>query len=74
MRHDDEETGPVNEAVADADVEVEEGCILCGGTLSMRLVGGSAGSYCRSCHWISRPHVHRHADHVALVHPARLVA
>lgn len=56
------------------DLELEDACILCGGTLSMRRSGHSAGTYCRTCHWISRPHVHHHRDHLALVHPARLVA
>ena len=59
---------------ATTELEVAEACILCGGTLSMRVGARSAGTYCRTCHWISRPHVHRHDDHVSLVHPARLVA
>ncbi len=56
------------------ELELEEACILCGGTLSLRVGAGTAGSYCRTCHWISRPHVHRHRNHLSLVHPARLMA
>ena len=57
-----------------ADVELEQGCLLCGGPLQLRLVGGSAATYCRSCRWISRPHLHRQADGVHLFHPSRLAA
>ena len=57
-----------------ADVELEQGCILCGGALSLRVVGRSAATYCRSCHWISRPHLHRHRDGMQLFHPSRMVA
>jgi hypothetical protein len=53
-----------------ADVEVEQGCILCGGALSLRVVGRLATTYCRSCHWISRPH--KHGMH--LFHPPQMVA
>ncbi len=57
-----------------ADVELEEGCILCGGALSLRVVGRSAATYCRTCHWISRPHLHPHHDGMHLLHPPRMVA
>jgi hypothetical protein len=56
------------------DVVLEHGCILCGGPLSMRVGLGSAGTYCAACHWISRPHLHRHDDRLHLVHPARMRA
>lgn len=57
-----------------ADLELAEACILCGGTLSMRIAAGSAATYCRTCRWISRPAVRRHDDQVSLVHSVRLVA
>jgi len=53
-----------------ADVELEEGCILCGGALSLRVVGHLATTYCRSCHWISRPQ--KRGMH--LFHPPQMVA
>jgi hypothetical protein len=57
-----------------ADMELEEGCLLCGGPLSLRVVGSTVGTYCRSCRWISRPQLHRHQGEVHLVHPSRMVA
>ena len=59
---------------AQADVELEQGCILCGGALSLRVVGRSATTYCRACHWISRPHLHHHHGEMHLFHPSRMVA
>jgi hypothetical protein len=60
--------------VAQADVELESGCLLCGGPISLRVVGRSAATYCRSCHWISRPHLHHHPDGMHLFHPSRMFA
>jgi len=59
---------------AQADVELEQGCILCGGALSLRVVGRSATTYCRACHWISRPQLHHHHGEMHLFHPSRMVA
>ena len=70
MKPDQESETPT----AQPDVELEQGCLLCGGPLSLRVVGSSAATYCRTCHWISRPHLHRHGDGVHLFHPSRMVA
>jgi len=59
---------------APPDVELERGCLLCGGPISLRVVGSTAATYCRSCHWISRPHLHRHGDGVHLFHTSRMMA
>lgn len=47
----------------------EGGCLVCGGDLEVRLEAGRAGSYCRTCHWISRPRLERHGGQVSLAHP-----
>ena len=53
------------------DVELEEGCILCGGTLELRVSPGGASTYCRACRWISRPQMQRDAaGHVHVIHAA----
>ena len=56
------------------DVELEQGCILCGGSLSLRVVGNSATTYCRICRWISRPHLQQDDGGMRLFHPSRLIA
>ncbi len=56
------------------DLELPEGCILCGGDLAVRLAAGSAASYCKRCRWISRPHMQREVDGVHVIHPAGGVA
>lgn len=70
MRRERESKAPQ----AQADVELEQGCILCGGALSLRVVESSATTYCRSCRWISRPHLHQHHGEMHLSHPSRLIA
>jgi hypothetical protein len=53
------------------DVELENGCILCGGNLALRVTASGARSICRSCMWISRPQMQRHEDgNVHVTHPA----
>jgi hypothetical protein len=38
-----------------ADFTLPEGCMLCGGAVSIRSTpGGGAHSYCAHCHWLSR--------------------
>jgi hypothetical protein len=51
------------------EMRFEGGCLVCGGDLEVRLVAGRAGSYCRTCHWISRPRLERHDGQVSLAHP-----
>jgi hypothetical protein len=53
------------------DVELDEGCILCGGPLELRVSASGACTYCRACRWISRPAMRRDdAGNVHVVHPA----
>lgn len=56
------------------DFSLEGGCILCGGDLSVRVSPGRARTVCKSCRWISRPHMEREEDGVHVVHPAGLLA
>lgn len=56
------------------DFSLEGGCILCGGDLAVRVSPGRARTFCKSCRWISRPHMAREEDGVHVVHPAGLLA
>ncbi len=51
------------------ELRLPGGCLVCGSDLEVRLVAGRAGSYCRACHWISRPRLERHLGEVHLAHP-----
>ena len=37
-----------------SEVELPEGCVICGGDLHVRMIGDGAMSYCPSCHHIGR--------------------
>jgi hypothetical protein len=53
------------------DFSIEGGCMLCGGPLEVRVTPAGARTVCRSCRWISRPHMMRGEDGgVHVVHPA----
>jgi hypothetical protein len=56
------------------DFSLEDGCILCGGVLHVRLTPSGARTVCKACRWISRPHMRREDDGVHVAHPAGLVA
>jgi hypothetical protein len=69
MRHEAQQ--PATDIGTDPrDLSLPNGCILCGGELSIRVTGGSARSVCQRCRWISRPHMHREDDGIHVVHPA----
>jgi hypothetical protein len=40
-----------------AEFTLPEGCLMCGGAVSIRATPGGAASYCAQCHWLSRPRV-----------------
>ncbi|XXF78923.1 hypothetical protein P2318_03960 [Myxococcaceae bacterium GXIMD 01537] len=40
-----------------AEFTLPEGCISCGGPVSVRTTPAGAASYCAKCHWLSRPRV-----------------
>jgi hypothetical protein len=58
------------EAEGRRDFSLEGGCILCGGDLEVRLTAGTARTVCRTCRWISRPHMVRGEEGVQVIHPA----
>jgi hypothetical protein len=56
------------------DIQIPEGCILCGGDLAVRLTPDGAGSVCLRCCWISRPQMSREDGAVHVIHPAAGIA
>jgi hypothetical protein len=66
-REPGQETSP---AEGYEDVVLQNGCILCGGALALRLRNGTARTYCASCRWISSPHMRREDGAVHVIHPA----
>ncbi len=52
------------------DIRIENGCILCGGDLALRITHGAARTYCAHCGWISKPHLRREGQSVHVIHPA----
>jgi hypothetical protein len=61
------------ETTDNRDFSLEEGCLLCGGDLAVRLTAGGARTYCGACRWISRPHMRREGDGLHVLHPAGLI-
>jgi hypothetical protein len=46
-----------------ADFVLPQGCMLCGGAVSIRHTPGSgAHCYCPQCHWLSRPRLRMRRD------------
>jgi hypothetical protein len=46
-----------------ADFTLPDGCMLCGGAVSIRTTpGGGAHSYCPHCHWLSRTRLRMHKE------------
>ena len=38
-----------------AEFTLAEGCLVCGGAVTIRATPSGAHSYCPKCHWLSRP-------------------
>ncbi len=38
-----------------AEFTLPEGCLLCGGEVTIRATPAGANSYCPKCHWLSKP-------------------
>ncbi|MBN1207031.1 MAG: hypothetical protein JXB05_19255 [Myxococcaceae bacterium] len=38
-----------------AEFTLADGCLLCGGAVTIRATPAGAHSYCPKCHWLSRP-------------------
>ncbi len=68
MRH-----AHATDATEARDFSLEGACILCGGDLAVRVSPGRARTVCKTCRWISRPHLRREEDGVLVVHPAGLL-
>lgn len=53
-----------------ADLNVGEGCPLCGGALSVRTTPGTVWSYCSDCRRLARPRMAVGPQGVVFFHPA----
>lgn len=53
-----------------AEFELEEGCVLCGETLAIRMTPTGAFSVCASCRWISRAEVSMNQGGLSVSYPA----
>lgn len=40
-----------------AEFVLPDGCVLCGGEVTVRASQAGAHSYCPRCHWLSKPHM-----------------
>lgn len=49
-----------------ADFVLPDGCMLCGGSVSVRATASGAHSYCPQCHWLSRPQMRMRGNGVEL--------
>jgi len=56
------------------DLSLAGGCMLCGGDLDVRITAGATRTVCKTCRWISRPHLVRGEEGVHVVHPAGGIA
>jgi hypothetical protein len=45
------------------------GCVVCGGSIDVRVTPGSIRGYCAPCGWISRPLLWQSDGRVSIVHP-----
>lgn len=50
-------TPEINTGEHFAEFTLPEGCLMCGGEVSIRATPSGAASYCPRCHWLSRPRV-----------------
>ena len=48
-------TNPNSNGERFAEFTLAEGCMVCGGTVTIRATQAGAHSYCPTCHWLSRP-------------------
>jgi hypothetical protein len=49
-----------------AEFVLPEGCMLCGGEVTVRASPAGAHSYCPHCHWLSKPHMRMRENGVEL--------
>ncbi|HLM43737.1 hypothetical protein [Archangium sp.] len=55
-----------------ADFTLPEGCMLCGGAVSIRSTpSGGAHSYCAHCHWLSRTRLRMRKDGLEIAYAAQ---
>lgn len=50
-------TPEINNSERIAEFTLPQGCLMCGGEVSIRATPWGAASYCSQCHWVSRPRV-----------------
>jgi hypothetical protein len=48
---------PENNGERFAEFTLPEGCLSCGGEVSIRATPAGARGYCPQCHWLSKPQV-----------------
>lgn len=58
-----------------AEFILPEGCMLCGGAVTIRSTpGGGAHSYCPHCHWLSRTRLRMHKGGLEVSYATRAFA
>ncbi|PTL81869.1 hypothetical protein [Vitiosangium sp. GDMCC 1.1324] len=70
-------TASTEKNVGDAVSEftLPEGCMLCGGAVSIRTTPGSgAHSYCAHCHWLSRTRLRMHKNGLEIAYATQALA
>lgn len=57
-----------------AEFTLPEGCLLCGGEVSVRATPSGASSYCAHCHWLTKPRVRVKDNGLEISYAATAVA
>lgn len=57
-----------------AEFTLAEGCLLCGGAVTIRATPSGAHSYCPTCHWLSRPQMRVRGNGLELAFAATAAA
>ncbi len=57
-----------------AEFTLAEGCLLCGGEVTIRATATGAHSYCPTCHWLSRPQMRVRGNGLELAFSATAAA
>ncbi|MBJ6761611.1 hypothetical protein JGU66_12620 [Myxococcaceae bacterium JPH2] len=57
-----------------ADFVLPDGCMMCGGSVSIRATPSGAHGYCAKCHWLSRPQMRVRPNGVELSFSTTILA
>lgn len=57
-----------------AEFTLPDGCLLCGGSVSIRATPAGAHSYCPQCHWLSKPQVRVRGNGLEVAYAAQAQA